>query len=275
MVKTILIGIDGASWNIIETLIKSEKLPFISKLVSNGTSGNLESSIPFLSSPAWKCLSTSKNPGKLGVYSFEQFTENGGIKIVNSKYFKAKEIWDFLSFNDYSNCIVNVPMTYPPPQNVKGIFISGIPALSHHNYSKPNHIKELLNKNMEYEINPKKQNDSLKQVNKQQDKLFSAIDTSIEYNGDFDFIQFVIFFIDNLSHENWNKGKWNSLLKESWTSIDTKIAEFISKYSDEKCNIFIVSDHGMTSLKGVFYVNEWLASIGLLSFNRKNKINII
>ena len=78
--KLIVLGLDGGTWNVIKPLIKQGKLPTIAKLMENGTYGDLESSTPYYTFPAWKCYSTGKNPGKLGVYSFID------LDIENNKY---------------------------------------------------------------------------------------------------------------------------------------------------------------------------------------------
>lgn len=70
MTKIIVIGIDGATWNVIDPLISEKKLPIIARLIKNGVRGDLETCIPHVTFPAWKCYSTGKNPGKLGVYWF-------------------------------------------------------------------------------------------------------------------------------------------------------------------------------------------------------------
>ena len=69
-IKVLVLGLDGGTWNIIDPLVKAGKLPTIANLIHNGFRGDLESSIPHVTFPAWKCYSTGKNPGKLGCYWF-------------------------------------------------------------------------------------------------------------------------------------------------------------------------------------------------------------
>jgi len=70
MTKVLVIGLDGATWDLIEPWAEEGKLPTFKMLMENGTWGELESCIPFVTYPAWKCYSTGKNPGRLGVYWF-------------------------------------------------------------------------------------------------------------------------------------------------------------------------------------------------------------
>lgn len=67
MVKVLVIGLDGATWNVLIPLINQNKLPTIKKLFQNGVYGALESIIPPVTGSAWLSLATGKNPGKTGV----------------------------------------------------------------------------------------------------------------------------------------------------------------------------------------------------------------
>lgn len=50
--RVIVIGLDGATWNIIEPMVQEGKLPTIEKLMQDGCYGNLESCIPPKTFPA-------------------------------------------------------------------------------------------------------------------------------------------------------------------------------------------------------------------------------
>lgn len=93
--ETLVIGLDGASWNYLDQHI--ENLPNIKKIIKERVSGELESCIPPWSFPAWKCYSTDKSPGKLGIYHFVDidFLSNK-INLNDSNSYKDKEVWDYL-----------------------------------------------------------------------------------------------------------------------------------------------------------------------------------
>ena len=77
--KLLVIGLDGATWNLLKPLIDAGELPTIKQLIKNGLCDKLESSIPPVTVPAWKCYSTGTNPAKLGVYTWV------GLDIKNKK----------------------------------------------------------------------------------------------------------------------------------------------------------------------------------------------
>ena len=112
--KTIVIGLDGATWNLIKPLVDKGKRPTIKKLMEGGCHGKLESSIPHVTFPAWKCYSTGKNPGKLDVYWWMNVDlSNRRFRVNMSSSFKSNEIWDILARHRYKSGVIGMPTTYP------------------------------------------------------------------------------------------------------------------------------------------------------------------
>ena len=66
----LVIGLDGATFDVIRPLVHNGKLPTIERLMKNGVYGDLISTIPPVTSPAWPSFMTGKNPGKHGVFDF-------------------------------------------------------------------------------------------------------------------------------------------------------------------------------------------------------------
>ena len=61
--RTLALGFDGCSWNILEPLLESGELPNISAL-RKGLARVLESTIPFYTGPAWASFATGASPGR-------------------------------------------------------------------------------------------------------------------------------------------------------------------------------------------------------------------
>ena len=141
-INMLVIGIDGACWPLINKLIKSEELPNIKNLRENGVWGDMKSCIPPITCPAWKCYSTGKNPGKLGVFWWEYLDlENKKSIIPDSRSFDSKEIWDYLNENEIKTGIIGMPTTYPP-KKVNGFMISGSPEAGDTDYTYPKSIEK-------------------------------------------------------------------------------------------------------------------------------------
>jgi len=113
--RLLLIGIDGASYDLINPLISQGKLPTISNLIDQGTHGIMDSTIPPYAASAWTSLLTGKNPGKHDIYDFYDRI-NGSYRrhVINSHSIKAKTLWQIAGENDRRSIVVNLPVTNPP-----------------------------------------------------------------------------------------------------------------------------------------------------------------
>ncbi|MCB0005568.1 MAG: alkaline phosphatase family protein, partial [Anaerolineales bacterium] len=122
--KAFIIGIDGATFNLIKPWAKAGHLPNLARLMAGGAHGNLMSTLPPVTSPAWPTFMTGCNPGKHGVFDFIQ-PSGADFSLVNATKIKQPTIWQRLSQAGYRVGVLNVPVTYPP-QPLNGFMVSGI-----------------------------------------------------------------------------------------------------------------------------------------------------
>ncbi len=78
--KVCVIGLDAATFSLIKPWAEEGKLANFKRLMEEGCFGNLPSTIPYLTPPAWTSSVTGQNPGKHNIYDFFKF---GTIKIYN------------------------------------------------------------------------------------------------------------------------------------------------------------------------------------------------
>ena len=67
--RLIIIGLDCMEPSLVFEQWRDD-LPNLSRLMSDGSYGRLESSIPAITVPAWSCMMTGRDPGELGIYGF-------------------------------------------------------------------------------------------------------------------------------------------------------------------------------------------------------------
>ena len=71
--KVFVLGLDGATWDILRPLMDAGDMPNLARLVEQGSSGTLRSVFPPLSPVAWTGVMTGKNSGKHGVFEFLEY----------------------------------------------------------------------------------------------------------------------------------------------------------------------------------------------------------
>ena len=92
--KVVIIGLDGATFDLILPWIKAGKLPSIAKVLDSSSYGPLSSTYPPSTFPAWTTFMTGKNPGQHGIYDFTQLKGDAyGLQFVNSSFRKGKTLW--------------------------------------------------------------------------------------------------------------------------------------------------------------------------------------
>ncbi|MHC5542185.1 alkaline phosphatase family protein, partial [Singulisphaera rosea] len=113
--KVFVLGLDGATWDILGPLVKSGDLPNLSRLMERGVSGSLSSVFPPLSPVAWTGVMTGKNSGKHGVFEFLEYAHDPLKGRVNSsRSIKTELVWEIAGRHGKSTVAGGVPMSYPP-----------------------------------------------------------------------------------------------------------------------------------------------------------------
>lgn len=68
--RVTLIGVDGASWNLIDPMLASRELPNLAALIARGATANLETVEPLTSPVVWTSIATGRSPAAHGVTDF-------------------------------------------------------------------------------------------------------------------------------------------------------------------------------------------------------------
>lgn len=67
--RVLVIGLDCAGPDLVFEQFRDD-LPNLNRLAASGTWGELQSSLPCITVPAWSSMLTSRDPGTLGFYGF-------------------------------------------------------------------------------------------------------------------------------------------------------------------------------------------------------------
>ena len=280
--KTLVIGLDCAAP---EILFQHPGLDNIRSLMERGCYGRLESVIPPITVPAWMCMSTSQDPGSLGVYGFRNRKDYSyhGLSVVNSSSIQQTAIWDVLGGQGQNVVVVGVPPSYPP-RRMQGVNVGCFmtPDTKNHDYTYPTSVRQEIDRLVgEYPVDVKgfrtNNKDWLKEqifdMTKKHFEVLRYLMATLEW----DYFQFVEIGVDRIHHGFWKYhdkqhrqhvpgNPYETLIYDYYAYVDREIGTLLELLDDDT-NILVVSDHGAQRLEGGFCVNEWLRREGLLVLN--------
>ena len=261
--KIIVVGIDGAGFDLLTPWLEAGELPTLERILDEGISGPLQSVLPPVTSPNWKSYSTGKNPGKLGIFWWKNVdVDERRIYVPHDRHHEHTEFWEIIAEREPVG-VLGVPLTYPP-KAVDAFLVSGAPNAEERGYAHPPSVERELRERFDYRINsryrrqkaPDRANeDELELI----DMRFEAAKYLLEEH-DVSFLQVSTFYINQFHHYLWD----DEDTLRAWKLIDDHLADLL----DAGQNLVLMSDHGHNDIRTVFRINQWLEDEGLLTFDR-------
>lgn len=125
-VKTLLIGLDGATFDVLDPLMGQGVMPFLKSFLSQGCRANLRTIVPPLTPPAWTSLMTGRTPGQHGVFDFFRMESSSSqhIRFFNSNDVQCDTIWTLASRHGLRATSLNYPAMFPAPR-ISGHVVPG------------------------------------------------------------------------------------------------------------------------------------------------------
>lgn len=124
--RVILIGIDGATFTLLDPLMKQGEMPHLKSIIAGGVRAQLNSVVPPLTPPAWVTLMTGRSPGHHGVLDFFTPSAPGSphLRTLTSHHVTAEYVWQIAGRAGRTVTALNYPyMT--PPRPINGYSMSG------------------------------------------------------------------------------------------------------------------------------------------------------
>lgn len=271
----VVIGLDGAEFDLLLPWIEAGELPHLGSLLDDSAVGELETVYPILSPVCWTSAATGVNPGKHGIYDFQKMPEGGDEPIIETaEHRRALPLWMLLSDAGYRVAVMNVPMTYPPDP-VRGAMISGFPFPSGDvNITYPPELQEKLG---EYPIDYL----GLSMRNRTPHKLYQDFlagqsargRVALEFleSGRYDFCWFVFTGTDKVQHFFWQHmdpnhpnhqpelvKEFGSAILDLWKKQDAILGELLAALPDEAL-VLVLSDHGFDAIYRQVNMANWTA----------------
>ena len=280
MRRVLVIGIDGATLDLIRPWAEEGDLPNLGSLMTDGACGPLESTLPPVTAPAWPTFATGKNPGKHGVFDFIR-PMGGRFELINASSLRAATLWEILSGAGRTVGVMNVPITYPP-KSVNGFMIGGMLSPAEGTFTYPAALLDPYQGRLKpYRIAP------IVQYKEGNEEAFIAdLLDLVKCRGAYalrlmedhhlsfmmchfqatDILQHALWRLVDPSHPRHNPEaarRFGPSFKTVFQSIDQTIGRMVDRLDDD-ATVIVMSDHGFGSLHYTVNINLFLLDQGLL-----------
>jgi predicted AlkP superfamily phosphohydrolase/phosphomutase len=279
--RVLIIGLDGATLDLIEPWVQAGYLPTIGELMAQGGHSPLRSVYPVLSSAAWASFMTGMNPGKHGIYDFVTREQGSySLRPVVRQNMAGRSLWHILSARGLQVGVVNVPMTYPP-EPVNGFLVSGLGTPSYRDFTHPPELgKRLLQDGYRvnrrtFHQNPGDEQAFIDDTFDISTRLTQAT-LRLMKEEPWDFFMVVYRDTDEMAHAFWSymdethpahdaalAWPYRNAILDCYRRLDQSIKELLAVAGPET-TVLIISDHGTGPLYKDVFLNEWLRREGFL-----------
>ena len=273
--RVLVIALAEATFDLIQPMVKAGKLPAISRMMTNGAWGKLQSQVPFVTPQMCGTVVTGRSPGQHGLMDFYQRGDDGTFRDTNGSDLLAPPIWRMLSERGIRCGILNAPFTYPP-EKIDGFMISGEDAPgAHRSIASPSSLyDDIIKRFGRYPLKDtfpggRKKEDYLSLITadvQRQSEIYEHLlrtqqwDFALMFFSQTAMVQHY-FWGDHESRDPANP--FRGVLESAYVALDAAI-DRLSKAAGEFATVFVISDCGAGLLQSGVNINQQLANEGLL-----------
>jgi predicted AlkP superfamily phosphohydrolase/phosphomutase len=303
MSRTVLIGLDGATFTVLDALFQAGEMPFLQQFMQRGAHAELASTVHPLTPAAWTSMITGRTPGNHGIFDFIRCsqTRDGVFFTLNMSYdIQCPTLWSILSQRGMRVASLNFPVSYPP-EPVNGVCIPGFMHWRHLRqsvyppefYEKmralPGFDAKFLSMDTSQEFQsiqylPDEEYESwIMHHIQREERWFDLIKLILTEDAP-DLTAFIFDGVDKLQHLCWRfldpalhpsmPTLWEARILDLCLTYFRQLDGFIRQIvaaAGAEARIFVASDHGFGPTESVFFANTWLAEKGYLVWKNQTR----
>lgn len=128
--RLLVVGWDGADWELLDPLLRDGRLPNLARLLRGGARADLRSYDPMFSPLLWTSVATGKPPTQHGIADFlVKDPESGQRRPISSDFRKVKALWNILGDFDRDSAWIAWWASFPP-EPIRGVLVSELLAFT-------------------------------------------------------------------------------------------------------------------------------------------------
>lgn len=283
--KVLIIGWDCAAPELVFDAFRDD-MPNTRRLMEEGIYGNLESTIPPITVPAWMCMMTGRDPGELGIYGFRNRKDYSydNLYIVNSHAVTVPTLWDIVGTHGKKSVVLGVPLTYPPKPFPGWMVSSFLTPSRNSQWCFPPRLKrEIAQVASDYLIDvPNFRTERRAELERELFQMMEArfkLARHLIKTKAWELFVMVEMGADRLHHAFWRfwdashrkhepDSPFSDTMRRYYATLDTELGRLL-ELIDENTTVLIVSDHGAKRMDGGICINEWLQQHGYLTLKTR------
>lgn len=277
--KTLVIGLDGATLDLVRPWAEGGHLPNLRRLMSEGAWGQLESTLPPVTAPAWASFMTGKHPAGHGVFDFFR---GRAVELVDARAISGPSLWALLSQGGVSAGVLNVPITHPP-EAIDGFIVPGLLSPDQGETTYPSGLLEPYRREFgPYRLTPRIGYRPGKEVAFIADlhdvlavQLRYALRLAVDHPTDFLMVHFLVTdiaqhalwrFLDPAHpwHEPRLAARFGHAVRELFAAVDAGIGQLVALLPSDS-TVIVLSDHGFGPVHRLVNLNLLLLEQGMLA----------
>lgn len=283
MLQVLIVGLDGATWRLLEPWVREQRLPHLTALMERSTWGSLRSTVPALTLPAWSSFMTGRNPGGHGIFSFRRLVPDGygAGGLANATDLRSATLWDVAGRAGKRVGVVNVPPSYPL-RPVNGFIVGCMLTPPGQPLVEPPEAQadlddyqvdlqapgNLRRTDPDYETRAVAYLEGLRE----QTVRRAAASIRLLHRWPVDLLCVLFYAPDRVQHRFWPELAEGAVaqpvittaLRDVYGALDEALGALVAEAGPE-ATVIVVSDHGFASKPAhAVRLNRWLADQGLL-----------
>jgi predicted AlkP superfamily phosphohydrolase/phosphomutase len=283
--RVLIIGLDAATFDLIEPWAAQGYLPNLAKLMAEGARSRLASTLQPTTAPAWVTFMTGMNQGKHGLYDFvRRRPDSYSLDVTNSSHVAAPLMFETLSRLGRRVIAINIPYTYPP-RPVNGIMIGGpfAPAVTRELVYPPEMFDTLKQIAPDYFVIPDYDAHAPDPMGnfaaklRREVELREQVSLALIDREAWDMFAVVVMATDEVQHTFWQcmeaeddspLAKYRHVIRDIYQRCDEAVGRLIeaARRGGRDVDVIVLSDHGAGRFEWMINLNQWLADQGLMQF---------
>jgi predicted AlkP superfamily phosphohydrolase/phosphomutase len=299
MNRVLLLGLDGATFSVLDPLMDAGVMPALESLCSRGTRSLLLSTPNPLTPSAWTSMTTGRSPGNHGIFDFVRVEQSGPhptFRLATSSDIRHPTLFSILGEQGLTTISMNFPVMFPPKPEM-GFMIPG--------FVPHRHLRQATNPRSFYEQLKEIPGLKLDEITVDFEEERRSVQV-LEHHQYEDWIKFhirrerhwwrildhlmtaepwalsaVVFDgVDKLQHAFWRfldpalfdeasasaeERRIRELCVDYFREIDDIIGKLVDLLDDDD-QVFVTSDHGFGATDEILYINTWLSEHGYLTW---------